>query len=61
VAKPGRCFVLHTAHGTIGGIGAGATEVVRFDRGTGQYRSHRFDSQGEAWVTSMLMTLTKIS
>ena len=45
---PGGFFVLHTAHGRIGDIPVGAVEIIGFNTGTGQYRSHLFDSQGNA-------------
>jgi hypothetical protein len=51
---PGRFFVLHSAHGTVGGIAAGATEVVGFDAALGEYRSYLFDSQGNVSTHRLL-------
>ena len=50
---PGRHFVMHTAYGRIGDIGAGGMEVTGFDPETGQFRCHFFDSFGNASVHSL--------
>lgn len=50
---PGRHFVMHTAYGRIGEIGVGGLEVTGFDPATGQFKSHLFDSFGNATVHSL--------
>jgi uncharacterized protein DUF1579 len=43
---PGGRFVMHPAYGRIGPVDVGGLEVIGFDRATGQYETHFFDSQG---------------
>ncbi|MFN8524524.1 MAG: DUF1579 family protein [Chloroflexota bacterium] len=42
----GRTWVLHTAYGRIGSMGGGAVEMIGYDRETGKYASHLYDSLG---------------
>jgi hypothetical protein len=43
---PGGFFVVHPAYGRIGDVGVGGLEIIGHDPGTGAYRTHFFDSQG---------------
>lgn len=45
---PGKFFVLHTAYGRVGDLPGGAVEVIGYDEATETYRTHLFDSQGNA-------------
>ena len=45
---PGKFFVLHTAYGRVGDLPVGAVEVIGYDEATDTYRTHLFDSQGNA-------------
>src|SRR3977135_1846987 len=45
---PGEQFVLHPAYGHIGGVDVGGIEIIAYDPATQQYRTHFFDSQGNA-------------
>lgn len=45
---PGGFFVIHTAYGRIGDVGVGGVEIIGYDPGSKKYRSHFFDSQGNA-------------
>jgi len=47
---PGGFFVLHTAYGRIGDIAVGGTEIIGYDAESGKYRSHFFDSFGNATI-----------
>jgi hypothetical protein len=38
--------VLHTAHGRIGTIDVGGTEIIGYDAAKSAYRAYFFDSQG---------------
>lgn len=54
---PGRFFVLHTAYGKIGDLGVGGgAEIIGYDRTAGCYRSHFFDSQGNASIHTLTAT-----
>lgn len=43
---PGGFFVVHTAYGRIGSVDAGGVEIISYDKATGKYQSHFYDSQG---------------
>ena len=45
---PGRFFVVHTAYGRIGEQSVGGVELIGFDEQAGVFRTHFFDSQGNA-------------
>ncbi len=50
---PGKHFMMHTAYGRIADIGVGGLEVTGFDHDTRQFKSHLFDSFGNATVHSL--------
>ncbi len=43
---PGRFFVLHTAHGRIGNVDVGGTEILGYDSAQQEYLTHFYDSSG---------------
>jgi hypothetical protein len=43
---PGGHFVVHSAYGRIGAVGVGGIEIIGYDPGAEQFRTHFFDSQG---------------
>jgi hypothetical protein len=45
---PGGFFVLHPAYGRVGEIEVGGVEMIGYDPASGTYRTHFFDSQGNA-------------
>ena len=51
---PGGFFIVHSAYGRIGEFGVGGVEIIGYDETSGGYRSHFFDSQGNATVSSLV-------
>jgi Protein of unknown function (DUF1579) len=51
---PGRFSVLHTAYGRIGDLDVGGVEIIGYDRESGNYTSHFFDSQGHVTVDELI-------
>jgi Protein of unknown function (DUF1579) len=52
---PGGHFVLHRAYGRIGETPVGAVEIIGYDQGQGMYRSHLYDSFGNATVHELTL------
>ena len=48
-------FVLHTAHGLIGGVPVGAVEMIGYDEGSQAYRSQLFDSLGNVSTHELVL------
>lgn len=46
----GRYWVLHTAYGRVGVVDGGAVEMIGYDRASGRYVSHLYDSRGNLSV-----------
>jgi hypothetical protein len=44
---------MHPAYGRIGSVEVGGLEVIGHDPGTGQYRTHFFDSQGSVTTQTL--------
>ena len=51
---PGGFFVVHSAYGRVGEFGGGAVEVIGWDEGSGEYRSHLFDNAGNVVVSRLV-------
>ena len=45
---PGKYWILHTAYGRLGNMDVGGVEMIGYDRETGKYISHFYDSRGNA-------------
>jgi Protein of unknown function (DUF1579) len=45
---PGKYWILHTAYGRIGKMDVGGVEIIGYDRETGKYISHFYDSRGNS-------------
>jgi len=45
---PGGLFILHTAYGRIGDVAVGGIEIIGYDPEKKAYRTHFFDSEGNA-------------
>ena len=43
---PGEYWILHTAYGRLGNMDVGGVEIIGYDRETGKYVSHFYDSRG---------------
>jgi hypothetical protein len=50
---PGGFFVVHTAYGRIGEFNGGGVELIGYDRASGRYTSHLFDSAGNLTVSGL--------
>ena len=48
-------FVLHTAHGLIGGVPVGAVEMIGYDPASQAYRSQLFDSLGNVSTHELVL------
>jgi hypothetical protein len=45
---PGKYWILHTAYGRLGNMDVGGVEIIGYDRETGKYVSHFYDSRGNS-------------
>ena len=50
---PGGFFVVHSAYGRVGDMGAGGVEIIGYDDAAGGYRSHLYDSFGNVVVSRL--------